>query len=325
MKHYEVVTIGSALKDIMFYSDELFVLKNEKDITRQKLLAVEYGAKISIDNVFVNYGGSAMNVAVGLDNFGVRAAPMISVGYDSVGKEIYSYLKAKGISTNLMRVDKKKRTGFSVILTAAKDKEHTIFSYKGASEDLQIFGLRHFRTDWIYAAPLGMKDWAVEFAKIAGETSRGVKIAWNPGKKQLDDWKVFTKFLRLIEILILNKDEAIELVKNNKPKTSKVKLEDSKFLLKAIKGFGARNVVITQGARGAVGIDAKNRLYYEPAQSVTEKIVDTVGAGDAFASGFLAGYIRWNDFSRALTLGIRNSAAVLYRVGAQNGLLKIKL
>lgn len=325
MKTFEVVTIGSALKDIMFYSDELFVLKNEGDVRRQKLLAVEYGAKIAINDVFVNYGGSAMNVAVGLDNFGIRAAPMVNVGYDQVGKEIYSYLKSKGISSLLLRVDKRKRTGFSIILTAAKDKEHTIFSYKGASEDLEIFGLRDFRTDWFYVAPLGMKSWALEFEKIEREARRGVKIAWNPGERQLNEAKTFIRFLSLIEILILNKDEAVELVKNDKPRTSKTKLDDSRFLLKTIKDFGPRNVVITQGPRGAAAIDAKNRFYYEPAHSVSERIVDTVGAGDAFASGLVAGFIRSHDFGKALTLAIRNSAAVLYRVGAQNGLLKIKL
>lgn len=325
MKHFEVVTIGSALKDIMFYSDELFVLKNEGDVRRQKLLAVEYGAKIAINDVFVNYGGSAMNVAVGLNNFGINAAPMVNVGYDQVGKEIYSYLKGRKISAALLRVDKRKKTGFSIILTAAKDKEHTIFSYKGASEDLEIFGLRDFRTDWFYVAPLGEKSWALEFEKLEREAKRGVKIAWNPGKRQLDDYKTFIKFLDSVEMLILNKDEAIELVKNDKPRTSKVKLDDPRFLLKTIKHFGVRNVVITQGPRGAVAIDALGRFYYEPAQSVSERIVDTVGAGDAFSSGLLAGFIRSNDFGRALTLGIKNSAAVLYRIGAQNGLLKIKL
>ena len=62
-----------------------------------------------------------------------------------------------------------------------------------------------------------------------------------------------------------------------------------------------------------------------PGVGDNSRIVDTVGAGDAFGSGLLAGLIRFEDFEKALKIAIRNSAAVLCRVGAQNGLLKIKL
>ena len=79
MKKIDVVTIGSAVKDIMFYSDEISIMKG-KELTRQKLIGVEYGAKIELDNVHVNYGGGALNVAVGLKNFGLNVAPMVNLG-----------------------------------------------------------------------------------------------------------------------------------------------------------------------------------------------------------------------------------------------------
>ena len=317
--------MGSALKDIMFYCEEISALRNTKNVTCSKLLAVEYGAKIPIKEVFINYGGGAMNTAVGMKNFGIEVAPLVRVGQDQVGKELYSYLKRQKISTALMQVDKEKPTGFSIVMTAAKDKEHTIFTYKGASDNLEIVNIRDFRTKWFYVSSLTNKSWALEFEKIARQHKRDVLIAWNPGGLQLKNFKALISFLPAIEILILNKDEAIELVKNQFPVTPKAKLEDTKFLLKTIKKFGSHKVVITMGKKGAAGLDEFNRHYYLAARSVVQRIVDTVGAGDAFSSGLIAGMVRWNNFEKALQLGLRNSANVLYRIGAQNGLLKIKI
>ena len=325
MKTFEVVTVGSALKDIMFYCKEISVLKDKKNVTSSKFLAVEYGAKVPIEEVFINYGGGAMNTAVGMKNFGIEVAPMVRVGKDQVGRELYSHLKQKNISSSLMQVDAEKKTGFSVVMTAALDKEHTIFTHKGASDNLEVTGLRDFRTKWFYVSSLTNKSWALEFEKITRQNKRGVLIAWNPGNLQLKNFKALISFLPAIEILILNKDEAIELVKNQLPSTPKAKLEDTKFLLKTIKGFGSKKVVITMGKKGAAAVDEFNHHYYLPAQSVIHRIVDTVGAGDAFSSGLMAGMVRWSNFEKALQLGVRNSASVLYRIGAQNGLLKIKI
>ncbi|NQT49917.1 carbohydrate kinase family protein [Candidatus Kuenenbacteria bacterium] len=325
MKLFDVVTVGSALKDIMFYSDEISIIKNEKDITRQKLMAVEYGAKLPISEVFVNYGGGALNTAVGLKNFGLDVSPMVNVGRDQVGKEIFTYLKNQKINTSLIRVDKTERTGFSIVMTALKDKEHTIFTYKGASNNLEVHNLRNFRTKWFYVSSLTSKSWALEFDKIARQKRRNVKIAWNPGSLQLQEFKKVLHFLPSIEVLILNKDEAIELVKKARPRTTKKDLNDSKYLLTELKNFGSQKVVITQGSNGVVAIDDNEKYYYHRAVGEKRRIVDTVGAGDSFSSGLVAGLVKKNDFDKALKLAIRNSAHVLYRIGAQNGLLKIKL
>lgn len=325
MQQFDVVTIGSALKDIIFFSDDVFVVNNKKNINMPKLLAMPYGAKLPIKDVFVNYGGGAMNVAIGLKNFGIDVAPIVSVGHDQVGLEFFHYLKVNNIPSNFVNIDKMHKTGFSLVINAAKDKEHTVFTYRGASNDLIIPNLRLFRTKWLYVSSLNGKDWAKEFEKVAHQTKRNVRVAWNPGDRQLSDHKNMLKFLPYIEILILNKDEAMQLVSKAAPRTSRKLIVDSRFLLKKLKSFGSDKVVITQGAKGVVALDNNGTSYSYPSQSIARRIVETVGAGDAFSSGLLAGMVRWEDFGKSLRLGIRNSAQVLCRVGAQTGLLKIKI
>lgn len=315
--------MGSALKDIMFHSDQLFIVKNpQKD--SPDLLAMEYGQKISIKQVFVNYGGGALNVAMSLKNFGIHVAPLVRLGCDTAGQEIYQYLKKHSLPTFLINVDKEQRTGFSVIISALRHKEHTIFTYKGASSNLQLPGLRTFRTQWFYVSSLTNADWPLIIEKLCHQTKRNVKIAWNPGVIQLGRPKVLARFLKNIELLILNKEEAQSLVKQLAGRTTAEQLSNPKFLLSFLKELGAVQVIITQGDKGAVGLDDVD-YYYHPAQSVKTRIVDTVGAGDAFSAGLLAALVRGKSLDQAMGWGIKNSASVLYKLGAQRGLLKAKL
>jgi ribokinase len=327
MTKFDVVTIGSAIKDVMFYSDEISVIKNKKDLLRQAMFAVEYGAKIEVDKVYVNYGGGALNVGVGLHNFGLKVAPMINLGKDWVGQEIYYFMKEQGLKTPLVQIDHKHPTGFSVILTAAKDKEHTIFTYKGSSCFLKLPPtLDRVDTEWYYVAPLSIEKWDEEFIKVIEQVKPAkseVKIMWNPGSKQLKDFIKMKKFLPYVEVLMMNKDEATELVMNvYGRKVDKKKINQSRYLLDLLKKLGVKNLVITDGPKGAYGIDRRGKYYFK--KSAAKKIVDTVGAGDAFGSGFLASFQHHHDFDKALTMGIKNSAGVLTEIGAQNGLLKGK-
>ncbi len=327
MKKMEVVTVGSALKDITFYSDEIDIINNPRNLLKQKLMAVEYGAKIEIDDVFVNYGGGALNVGVGLHNFGLRVAPLINIGKDLAGQEIYYFLKNKKIDLSLVKIDKSHATGFSLILTCAKDREHTIFTHKGSSLYLELPNLKAIKTDWFYVSALSMPRWNFLMTKICQRASQSantkmpVKIVWNPGGRQLKDFAKMKPLLPMVEVLIVNKDEAIELVWNMfKWKIAKEKINQPHYLLEQLKNMGVKYAVITAGARGVYGLDDKNKYYYVPSKS--KHVVDTVGAGDAFGSGFLAGFQRLGNFQKALELGIKNSAAVLTQIGAQNGLLK---
>jgi sugar/nucleoside kinase (ribokinase family) len=330
MKKIDVITVGSAIKDVMFYSDEVEIINNKKNLTREKLMAFEYGAKLEVDNIFLNYGGGAMNVGVGLRSFGLNVAPLINVGHDMNGQEIFYFLKKMKFNTSLIQIDKKHKTGFSFILTSTKDNEHTIFTYKGATRFLKIPDISKKKVPWYVVSSMSNKSWEKEFAKIVKQVEKTwhdvyekrVKIAWNPGSVQLKDFEKMRKFLPRVEVLDVNKDEAIGLVMNlyKKSQIDKKKMNQPRYLLDKLRQTGARNVIITASKKGAYAIDSKGKYYYQ--SSKAKKVVDTVGAGDAFFSGFMAGLIKRNNFDLAMRLGIRNSVAVLREVGAQHGLLK---
>jgi len=331
MKHVDVVTVGSAIKDVMFYTNEGELITNKKNVTAQKLLAFEYGAKIEIDELYINYGGGAMNVGVGLRNFGLQVAPLVNLGNDGNGREIFNFLRKHKFVTSLVTVDKIHPTGFSYIATLRSDRDHTIFTHKGASVFLHTGHLNKVNTDWYFVTSLSMKMWDKEFERVIDRKkywqrrNKSIpKIGWNPGQKQLDDYKKVIRLLQFVDLLIMNKDEAIELVSKELGRSvDRKKINQSRYLLDELKRFNVPNIIITAGAKGIYGLDDKGRYYYKSA--LKKKKVDTVGAGDAFASGFLAAYYKTGEFKKGIEWGIKNSAAVLTEVGAQNGLLKTKI
>ncbi|HCC23668.1 TPA: hypothetical protein DF272_05865 [Candidatus Falkowbacteria bacterium] len=331
MRHVDVVTIGSAIKDVMFYTNHGELISNKNDLTAQTLLAFEYGAKIEIDELYLNYGGGALNVAVGLKNFGLKVAPLVNIGDDAAGREIFNFLKHKRINTGLVTIDKTHPTGFSYIVSLRSDRDHTIFTYKGASVFLDTSHISHLTADWYYISALSMRFWAKEIDRVidikryrSRKNLTEPKIVWNPGRRQFDESLKMLRILPHIDLLILNKDEAIELVLKVLGRgVERQRINQSRYLLDELRRLEIKNIVITAGARGAYGLDDRGRYYFKA--SLKRKKVDTVGAGDAFASGFVAAWHQTGRFDRAMEWGIKNSGAELTEVGAQNGLLKGKI
>lgn len=186
-------------------------------------------------------------------------------------------------------------------------KEHILFTYRGSNDDLSFrdIKLANYSTDWFYVSSLPALGWEKIIKNL---TAYKKKIAWNPGSQQLASIDRVKKFLPKIEVLFLNRDEALEFKK----------LKNIKSLLKYLHGLGPRVVVITDGAAGAYTYDGQ-KYYFLKARS--SKNVDTVGVGDAFNSAFTSALIYGKSIKDALRWGINNSASVVAQIGAQNGLL----
>ena len=122
------------------------------------------------------------------------------------------------------------------------------------------------------------------------------------GKNYLKD------ILKKISILVLNKEEACILVGK----------DSIKGLLKKLNKLGPDIISITDGKHG-VYVLYNNQIYCGKPTNV--KIVETTGAGDAFASSFLCGIIRKKDIEFAMKLGMTNAESVIQHHGAKEKLL----
>ena len=317
-----VTTIGGATRDIMFYTDDMLLLDNKQDLLRQKLIAFEYGAKIYSKEVYFTYGGGGMNTAFNFAGLGVKTQTILSVGEDLVGAEILQHLKKNKVNTNFIQTIKNVRTGTSAIVNVGKYNEHVIFAYRGANNkiDLSSATVKKINTPWVYLTSLS-GDFTSKLNNLFEHCSKKkIQVAWNPGSNQLKlGLKKLAKHMKQTTVFGVNRDEALELL---------VSLKDGKvsnninYILKNLHKYGQKLTVVTDGHRGAYLYDGK-RVYFRVANK--RKGINTTGAGDAFGSSLVAGLIKYKwDLDKALKLAIINSNSVIMKIGAQEGLLRVK-
>ena len=318
---YDIIAIGGATEDITFFTKEGVLIKNDNDVLHQSLLAFKYGSKVKIDSAHSTFGGGAANAAVNLAGLGLRVAALIAVGADNRGQAVMNNLKKKKVDLRLVQKLKNIETGFSFLLMG-RGNEHIVFSNRAANEkirisarDLKIFN----QARRLYLTSLS-GDWESILENVFKSKT---PIAWNPGHRQLKGGvKKIGRYLAQTDILIVNKDEAIELVYSDQKFRRKggEYLNDPKNLLIAIKGYGPRIVVVTNGREGAECYDGK--IFYHQDIIKEQKAVDTTGVGDCFGSTFVAGLkIFKGDIQKSLLAGVINTASVVGLQGAQNGLL----
>ncbi len=319
---YDFITIGGATEDITIYTSEGVLINNKKDLTRQRLLGFEFGAKVEVEKSFSSFGGAASNSAVNFSRLGFKTACYIFIGDDERGKKILNNFKKQGVDIKLIKKTKKANTGFSFVLIGPGN-EHILFSERAANSMLKIkrSDLSKLKnTKWIYIGSLS-GAWQDALKKIFSLSK--VKLAWNPGGMQLKAGaSVLKKYIKHTNVFCVNKDEAIELVMSD----SKYKKKDKRFfnnsrnLQKVIKSWGAEIVVVTRGKNGADVYDGE--CFYHQNIMREKRRVDTTGVGDAFNSSFVAGLELYKgDIKKAMRLGLKNTASVIAEQGAQNGLL----
>ena len=332
MKKFEVITIGGATQDITFRTDDGVFIDNTGDPTKQKLLAFEYGAKIISRQLYYTLGGGGTNTAVSLAGLGLKVASFVNVGRDDLGQQVIANLKEKGVNASLVKTDPSSNTGFSLLVISGKARDHIAFLYRGANDQIDISNkdISKFQTDWFYITSLSGLHWPKLMKEIiAAKRRKNIKIAWNPGETQLKAGK--SGLIRLIKetnILILNKDESIELVLtdpkvSNSTKKNLKKLNNIDFLIKILKKWGPDIIVLTDGKKGSYAYDGQ-KVYFS--KILDTPVKDTTGAGDCFGSSFLAGMIRFKgDIQESIRLGIVNTSYLVQKVGSQEGLMdKVK-
>ncbi|MFA5247645.1 MAG: carbohydrate kinase family protein [Patescibacteria group bacterium] len=323
---YDFIAIGGAVEDITLYVQDGQVINNPKDILRQKLVAFEYGAKISANKCFRFLGGGANNAATCLSRLGFTVGLLSSVGNDEFGRELFENLDENNIDTRLVRRIHDVSSGFSVVVVGPSG-EHTAFVYRGAADLLEIGQVEKEMlacSKWLYISSLS-GNWENILDKVF--SVKGPAVVWNPGIVQLKAGVTkLKKYLKKTEILFVNKDEAIELAisENKYKKQSEKLLKDDRALIEALKNFGSKKVVITDGENGADYFDGEIFYHGNPLRVPENKIADTTGIGDTFCSTFVAGLeIYQGDFKKAMKLAMKNAASVLKKSGAQNGLMEL--
>lgn len=330
---FDVITIGGATQDVFVRCDSAQVIR-QSDARRDKAwLAFDYGAKLPIEQLAFNVGGGATNTAVTFKNLALKTACLVKVGHDGAGNQVLSELAAEGIDTSLV-VQAEGQTGYSVILTSYEG-ERSILAFRGLNRELAEGDLdweRLKQTRWFFISSLSGPSDALLEPLLEFAANNGIKVAINPGNRQLErGLDRMCELLSRVDLLFMNKEEAsrltgIELVK---PPEEHLRMGpghpvrpaymyDLNPQFKALSAAVKTAVVITDGKRGTQLSDGQ-RVLAMPVYPV--EVADVLGAGDAFGSAFTAGWDATDDLAEAVKWGAANAAGAVTIPGAHTGLL----
>ena len=312
---YDVLCIGNAIVDVIADADDAFLSRQNLHKGSMRLIdeveavrlyeAMGPGREIS--------GGSAGNTAAGLAALGLKAAFLGQVADDQLGSIYQHDIEAQGIDFLVAARSDVGATARSLILVTP-DAQRTMNTFLGAAQRLErssmdlaavadsgIVYLEGYL--WDPPAPRAAMAAAIEAAHAAGR-----KVAFTLSDTFCVDRhrEGFWQLLRngKIDILFANEAEAASMAMVNDIE------EAVAYLAKSVP-----TLVVTRSENGATAISNGERADV-PAEPI-ERLVDTTGAGDLFAAGFLAGEARGLGLEQSLKLGAICAAEVIQHYGAR--------
>jgi sugar/nucleoside kinase (ribokinase family) len=309
---FDVVGIGNALVDVIAPAHDDFLV--EHDLVKGAMTLVEtdralelYGA---LDAAVEMSGGSAANTIVGIASFGGRAAYIGKVNNDELGDVFGHDMRAVGVSFGRPPSGTFTPTGRCVIVVTP-DAERTMNTYLGVSSELCVDDLDE--TAIADARVLYMEGYLFDRDPAKAAFRRAAEVAHAHGRmvsltlsdsfcvdRHRDDFRALVR--DSVDLLFGNHDELLSLYELDS-------FDDAVAALRSECELAA----ITVGADGCVVV-TPDELLRVPAEQV-DQVIDTTGAGDLFAAGFLHGLTSGRDLATCGRLGSIAAAEVISHVG----------
>jgi sugar/nucleoside kinase (ribokinase family) len=296
-KTYDVLTFGDLCVDLIVSGGEIVPRFGQVE-----QLVERYALEL---------GGSCSLFACQAAKLGLRAGLLGRVGDDDFGRLIVRRLDESGVDTRHVRVDPALKTGLGIALCTEDDR--AILTYVGSIAALEpgdvdealLASARHLHYGSFFLHS-GLRPHApaiLSRARALG-LSTSLDTNWDPDER----WNsTLAEVLPLVDVLMPNEHELLGL-------TGQSSVEQGVARLRAL---GLPLVAVKQGAKGALLCDAE-RSYRCTVRPVPPG-GDSVGAGDSFDAGFLAGWLRGLPLQQCLEIGCTCGRAVAGAVGGLRG------
>ena len=312
---YDVLGIGNAIFDVLVQTDEGFLATHGMTKGGMALIDETRAASIYRDMgpATKMSGGSAANTIVGIANLGARAAYVGKVRDDEVGRLYTHDIRAAGVAFETGAASDGPATGCSYILVTP-DGERTMNTYLGAAQDLtpadideaQIAASSIVYLEGYLWDPKSAKEAFVKASTIAHGAGRQVALTMSDS---------FCVDRYRDEFLGLMRNGTADLIFANEAELhSLYQTSDFDMALAQLRQ-DVKLGVVTRSEKGCVVASAEG-VVAVPAFPIS-KLVDTTGAGDLFAAGFLFGLVRNAGYEKAGILGGLAAAEVIQHIGAR--------
>jgi sugar/nucleoside kinase (ribokinase family) len=309
----DVVTVGSAIVDVLTHVGDELVTAN--GLVKGTMVLVDHDRSAALygtmpPGIEVS-GGSAANTAAGVASLGGAVAFIGKVRDDALGEIFTHDLRSTGVVYDVPAGTSGPPTARCLILVTP-DAERTMSTYLGTAGELSAADVD---PGLIGSARITyVEGYLVGLPSAEGALAAAVKAAHAAGRKvalTLSDpiWvdlqrDAFKALLPDVDILLGNETEALGL-------TGEPTLDGAVATLTK----SVPVVALTQGPKGAIASDGKETVSV--AAEPVDKVVDTTGAGDLFAAGFLLGLARTRPLGDCLRLGALAAGEVISHMGAR--------
>lgn len=317
MQTYDVIAMGRSSIDL--YSNDI-------------------GAAFPDIRSFAAYvGGCPTNISVGTHRLGLHSAVLTGMGCDPVGEFLLKFLNEEGVETRFVARKPGKRTS-AVILGIEPPDRFPLVYYRDNCADMEL------TIDDVLAAPLeNCRALVISGTGLSREPSRSATLfaaeqARAHGAKVIleldfrpDQWHDPRAFgvttraaLRLVDVAVGTSDEvkAAALREGDAVQVSHSQVSDAHVsgneadAIAAVLRAGPEALVMTCGRESTMVYTRSGEVIEAPPYPV--EVYNILGAGDAFASGFLYGYLKGWDWRRAARMGNACGAIVVTRHGCAN-------
>jgi sugar/nucleoside kinase (ribokinase family) len=269
---------------------------------------IHYGSDTP-SQISTHGGGAAGNVASWLTRTSAQSTIVGHVGDDAAGAALISEFDTLGVRHNNLMVDQ----GSSGVVVVLVDPtgERTMFPDNGANSGLHIGDLPPLDDfDAVYLSgysPLDPLSRPGVLEMIEKIKSAGLPLYFDPasvGAMMEVPLALVKSWIAMMDVILLNEEEAIYLTgETNVEKALEILLED------------CETVVIKRGSLGAIGKSRGSILV--TIEALPTEVLDTTGAGDSFAAGFIAEYAASKNMQRSLEAGAAVAARCVAIVGAR--------
>ena len=315
-KAFDILAVGNAIIDVFSQCDDAFLHKH--GIEKGGMNLVDAAASKSLLDALTALaplqlisGGSAANTAVGLAALGGKAAFVGRVHDDDLGAAFCRDIKAAGVTFAATPAENGAPTASSIILVTP-DAARSMNTFLGASiefqpEDINLAAAADaaviYLEGYLFDAPAGPAIFA-QAAQMAAQHQARIALSlsdpWCVDRHRADLLQFVTDH---VDILFANEDEAISLVET-----------DHQTSVHILAGLVAE-VVITRGPLGAVICHAGQQLLVDAIPQGA--VIDTTGAGDLFAAGFLFGRTHGYDAQMSGQIASVLAGEVISHIGAR--------
>lgn len=274
-----------------------------------QMLCMEFGSKIPFDFAkVVPAVGNSANAAVSAARLGLKAGLVSNLGNDHRADECLAVFEKEGVAKDYIKKHDGKATNYHYVLWYKDDRtiliKHEEFAY--AMPDVGS-------PKWLYLSSLGGNSLTFhhEIATYL-EAHPETKLAFQPGTFQIGLGKdELANLYKRTEVFFCNTDEARLILGTG---------GEGNDLAKMMTEIGPKIAVVTDGAKGAYVCDGKD-TWYMPVYPDPKPPYERTGAGDAYASTFIAALALGYTPEQAITWAPINSMSVVQKIGAQEGLL----